>query len=60
MQASQIKSGNVLNISAIIDDIKCFESVRGLRWPHGVRCAHCESTSVIKHGRDETQPPRQQ
>jgi transposase-like protein len=57
MQASQIKSGNLLNIRAIIDDIKCFETVRGLRWPDGVRCAHCESASVIRHGRDETQLP---
>ena len=59
MKASRKKSRNLLNISAIIDDTKCFETVRGLRWPAGVRCAHCESTSVVKHGRDETQPQRQ-
>jgi transposase-like protein len=59
MKASRNKSHNLLNISAIIDDTKCFATVRGLRWPHGVRCAHGESASVIKHGRDETQPPRQ-
>ena len=27
---------NVLNIRAIIDDAKCFETVRELRWPQGV------------------------
>jgi hypothetical protein len=37
MKASQNKSHKLLNISAIIDDTKCFESVRGLRWPHGER-----------------------
>ncbi len=59
MKASQNKSRNLLNISVIIDDSKCFETVRGLRWPDGVRCAHCESGTVVKHGRDETQPQRQ-
>ena len=56
MKASQNKSRSLLNIRAIIDDTKCFETVRELRWPDGVRCAHCESASVVKHGRDETQP----
>jgi transposase-like protein len=59
MKASQNKSRKVLNISAIIDDTKCFETVRGLRWPDGVRCVHGESASVVKHGRDETQASRQ-
>jgi hypothetical protein len=54
------QNGNLLNIRAIVDDIKCFETVRGLRWPDGVRCAHCELASVIKHGRDDTQASPQQ
>ncbi len=59
MKASQSEIRNILNIRAIIDDAKCFQTVRELRWPDGVRCAHCESDSVVKHGRDETQPERQ-
>ena len=50
---------NTLNIIAIIDDAKCFQIVRELRWPDGVCCPHCESNTVVKHGRDETQPERQ-
>ena len=50
---------NTLNIIAIIDDAKCFQTVRELRWPGGVCCPHCESNTVVKHGRDETQSERQ-
>ncbi len=41
---------NLLNIYDLIDEAKCYQSVRELRWPDGiVRCPHCESTQVIKH-----------
>ena len=59
MKQRKNKVSNTLNIRAIIDDAKCFETVRGLRWPHGVRCVHCDAETVVKHGRDETQPERQ-
>ena len=48
-----------LNIRSLIDDVKCYEMVRDLRWPDGVRCPHCDSAHVTKQGRDETQPARQ-
>jgi len=48
----------MLNIQAIIDDAKCYEVVRSLRWPEGVRCPHCDSGHVIKQGHDPTQPAR--
>jgi transposase-like protein len=50
---------NVLHIRAIVDDAKCFATVREMRWPEGVRCVHCGADTVAKHGRDETQPERQ-
>lgn len=51
---------NLLNIYKLIDEAMCYQSVRELRWPDGiVRCPHCESAQVIKHGRDETQEHRQ-
>lgn len=31
-----------------IDDQKCFETVRRLRWPGGVACPDCESMAVTK------------
>ena len=49
----------MLNIQKLIDAAKCYETVRALRWPAGVRCAHCDSPQVTKQGRDTTQPPRQ-
>jgi transposase-like protein len=42
-----------------MDDAKCFEVLRELRWPEGVRCPHCQSGQVSKQGRDTTQPARQ-
>ena len=49
----------MLNIQNLIDDAKCYETVRELRWPEGIRCAHCDSEHITKQGRDTTQPPRQ-
>jgi transposase-like protein len=49
----------MLKIQAIIDDAKCYEVVRSLRWPDGVRCPRCDSGHVIKQGHDPTQPARQ-
>ena len=49
---------NLVNLTALIDDAKCYELVRQHRWPEGVRCPRCESASVARHGRDEAQPHR--
>ena len=49
----------LVNILGIIDDAKCYEMVRHLRWPDGVRCPHCDSDTVVKQGRYETEPRRQ-
>ena len=52
-------TGAMINMQSLIDDAKCFETVRAMRWPDGVRCPACESPEVTKHGRDDTQPERQ-
>src|SRR3954453_2530576 len=49
----------IINIQALLDDTKCFETVRLTRWPSGVRCPECDSAAVTKDGRDDTQPARQ-
>ena len=46
-------------MQSLIDDAKCFETVRDLRWPNGVHCPTCDSSEVTTQGRDETQPERQ-
>jgi transposase-like protein len=49
----------MINLQSLIDDAKCYETVRQLRWPEGVRCPHCHAAQVTKQGRDTT-PPAQQ
>ena len=50
---------DLVNLSALIDDAKCFALVRQQRWPEGVRCPACASGSVVRDGFDETQVHRQ-
>jgi len=49
----------LVNLSALIDDEKCYELIRQHRWPEGVRCPACCGSAVIRHGRDDTQRHRQ-
>ena len=37
---------DLVNLSAPIDDAKCFALVRRHRWPEGVRCPGCGSAGV--------------
>lgn len=49
----------MINLQNLLDDVRCYETVRQLRWPDGVRCPHCGAAVVTKQGRDTTQPARQ-
>jgi transposase-like protein len=49
----------LVNILGITDDARCYEMVRSLRWPDGVRCPSCDATRIVKQGRDDTEPQRQ-
>ena len=49
----------MIHIQSLIDDAKCFETVRALRWPNGVYCPRCNSFEIAKQGFDDTQPERQ-
>lgn len=49
----------LINLQTLIDEQKCYETVRQLRWTEGVTCSKCGSKSVVKRGFDETQPHRQ-
>ncbi len=49
----------LINLQTLIDEQKCYETVRQLRWPEEVTCSKCESKSVVKRGFDETQQRRQ-
>jgi transposase-like protein len=47
------------DLSALLDDAKCFALVRQHRWPEGVCCPRCSSSAVIRDGCDDTQRHRQ-
>ena len=49
----------MLNIAGLIDDAKCFEEIRNLRWPDGVECPHCGSSCIKKGGFHNKQTHRQ-
>lgn len=49
----------LLNIQRLMDDAKCYEVVRELRWPEGVRCPECGSAQVNKRGFHDHQAHRQ-
>ena len=48
-----------INITSLIDDVQCYQTVRELRWPDGIACPSCQSKHVIKRGCDDTEPARQ-
>src|SRR5919199_968626 len=50
---------DLVDLSALLDDAKCFALVRQHRWPEGVRCPGCGSAGVVRDGHDDTQPQRQ-
>src|SRR5215204_6633376 len=50
---------DLITLTSLIDDAKCFALVRQHRWPEGVRCPGCGSDAVVRHGCDDTQPCRQ-
>jgi transposase-like protein len=52
-------ASNLVNLSGLLDDAKCFAFVRQHRWPEGVRCPGCGRDTVIRDGCDDTQPHRQ-
>lgn len=49
----------MIALQSLLDDAKCYETVRHLRWPEGVGCPHCGTQQVTRQGRDMTQKARQ-
>ena len=52
-------ASDLVDLSGLMDDAKCFALVRQRRWPEGVCCPGCGSDAVIRDGRDDAQPDRQ-
>ncbi len=52
-------AADLIDLSGLMDDAKCFAFVRQQSWPEGVRCPGCDSAAVIRDGCDEMQSCRQ-
>ena len=39
-------ASDLVNLSGLMDDAKCFAFVRQRRWPEGVQCPGCDSPTV--------------
>ena len=48
-----------ISLQGLIDDAKCYQTVRDLRGSEGVRCPHCAAAEVVKNGHDTEQVHRQ-
>jgi hypothetical protein len=40
----------MVNIRDLIDDAKCYQTVREMRWPDRIICPHCSSGSLSGSG----------
>ena len=49
----------MLTLSKLIDEVKCYETVRMMRWPEGICCIACGAKSVTQRGKHATYPIRQ-
>lgn len=49
----------MLRIQNLIDDAKCYETVREMRWSAKIKCPHCDSSLITKQGFDEKHSPCQ-
>lgn len=48
-----------LQITNLVEDATCYETIRKMRWPEVVSCPHCKSCKIIKRGKDEVHIHRQ-
>jgi transposase-like protein len=46
-------ASDLIGLSALLDDAKCFDLIRQHRWPDGVRCPSCDSGHVVRNGWDD-------
>ena len=49
----------MITLTSLIDEKKCYETVRELRWSDGVSCPHCSSKEVKLRGLHDSHTHRQ-
>src|SRR4051812_38270637 len=50
---------NLIKLTNLLDEAKCYEVIRQLRWPDGVVCLHCRNRGVVRNGHDDRERNRQ-
>src|SRR3954453_21087388 len=50
---------DVIKLTNLLDEAKCYKVIRQLRWPDGVVCLHCRGTEVVRNGHDDRERHRQ-
>ena len=50
---------DLIKLTNLLDEAKCYDVIRQLRWPDGVVCLHCSSTGVVRNGHDDRERHRQ-
>lgn len=51
-----INAAKSININGLVDETKCYQTVRELRWNEGVKCVWCNSPKVVKNGHTKETP----
>src|SRR5688572_28205898 len=49
----------LIKLTNLLDEAKCYEVIRQLRWPDGVVCLQCRGTGVVRNGHDDRERHRQ-
>lgn len=49
----------MISLHELMDEEKCYQLIRELRWPEGVKCPHCHSEQITKKGFHHSEAYRQ-
>jgi transposase len=50
---------DLIKLTNLLDEAKCYEVIRQLRWPEGVVCPQCRGKGVVRNGHDDRERSRQ-
>jgi hypothetical protein len=39
---------DLIKLTSLLDEAKCYEVIRQLRWPDGIVCLHCRGRGVVR------------
>jgi transposase-like protein len=44
-----------IHLHKLVDERKCYQQLRAIRWEYGVKCSKCDSTKIRKRGKSSVQ-----